>query len=133
VSGYEDMFKIDYDTVSEPFSHLYKESGLKMSYTELVAECECVFETIQLSEEQARNVEMASRDQSYFKVWLLFRAGRVTASKLKAACHTDFFQPSQSLIKAICYPESSKFISKATKWGCDHKKTAHDAYLQKIQ
>ena len=40
--------------------------------------------------------------------------------------------PSKSLIKAICYPESVTFTSKATKWGCDHEKTAREVYLESI-
>lgn len=37
-------------------------------------------------------------------------------------------QPSQSLIKAICYPDRYKFTTLATKWGCDHETTARSAY-----
>jgi hypothetical protein len=54
----------------------------------------------------------------------------VMASRLKAASWTDLNQPSQSLIKGICYPESNRFTSKATKWGCDHEKTAIEAYTK---
>ena len=35
-------------------------------------------------------------------------------------------------IKAICYPESKRFSTKAARWGCEHEKTAREAYLQKI-
>jgi hypothetical protein len=49
---------------------------------------------------------------------------RVTASRLKAAVCTNVAQPSQSLIKGICYPEGTSFISKATAWGCDHEEKA---------
>ena len=55
-------------------------------------------------------------------------AGRITASILKAACHTDPGQPSLSLIKAICYPHSVKFSTSATKWGCEHEKAALQEY-----
>lgn len=36
-------------------------------------------------------------------------------------------------MKSICYPESYKIstCNKATKWGCNHEKTARDAYFQK--
>ena len=43
-------------------------------------------------------------------------------------CHTDVALPSQSLIKGICYPESYQFSSKATDWGCQHKKVARNLY-----
>ena len=55
----------------------------------------------------------------------------MTASKFEAACHTDITQPSQSLIKSICCPESCKFSSKATQWGCIHEKMAMEVYLEK--
>ena len=70
-----------------------------MSYTELLKECESAFDSISISEEQAVNIELASRDQSSTKVWFQVRSGRTTASRFKAACHTDVSQPSQSLIK----------------------------------
>ena len=31
----------------------------------------------------------------------------------------------------ICYPESSKFSTVATRWGCDHEKYARDGYVEK--
>ena len=33
-----------------------------------------------------------------------------------------------SLIKSVCYPESHKFFSKATQWGCKHEKEALGHY-----
>ena len=79
------------------------------------------------------DIEVSTHEQAHSKAWFRFRAGRVTASRFKAAVHTDLSQPSRSLIKSICYPESLKFSSKATRWGCDHKKTARDAYFERIQ
>ena len=67
------------------------------------------------------------------KYWFCYRAGRVTASKLKAAACTNLAQPSLSLIKTVCYPERHKFHTQATEWGCEHEKTARDAYLKKAK
>ncbi len=39
----------------------------------------------------------------------------------------DYTQPSVSLVKRIYYPESFKFCTKATKWGCDHEQKAREA------
>ena len=66
----------------------------------------CVFDNLSINREQAQKLEEASRNQHQPKVWLKYRAGRVTASQLKAAVHTDVTQPSRTLIKQICYPES---------------------------
>ena len=62
-------------------------------------------------------------------MWFSQRAGRITASKFKAAARTNISQPSQSLIKLVCYPESMQFRSKATKWGCTHENDALAAYI----
>ena len=84
---------------------------------------------ISVSEEQAKAVEAATRDQASSKLWFRFRAGRITASKMKTACCTDPKQPAQSLIKSVCYPESYRFTSKATTWGCNHEKFARDMFI----
>ena len=65
-----------------------------MSYIDLLNECETVLASIEITEQQARNIEVSSRDQTQSKTQFQFRAGRVTASKFKAACHTDLTQPS---------------------------------------
>ena len=51
---------------------------------------------------------------------------------MKSACHTDPSHPSQSLIKAIAYPEAYIFISKATSWGCQHEKHAREFYSEQM-
>ena len=82
---------------------------------------------------QAESVEMATRDQSKSKEWYRFRAGRITASRFKAACRTSTEKPSQSLIKAICYPKSSNFTSAATTWGCQHEQVAQERYKDEMK
>ena len=47
---------------------------------------------------------------------------------MKHVCVTDPGNPSQSLIRRICYPEIHNFSSKATKWGCEHETSARSAY-----
>jgi len=73
-------------------------------------------------------VEENTREQSNSKTWFRQRAARITASKFKAAVRTDLTQPSQSLIKVACYPESNHFKSKATQQGCAHYKSVLTAY-----
>ena len=75
---------------------------------------------------------METRDQSKSNLWFTYRAGRITASRMKSVCHTDISNPSQSLIKTIVYPESYRFTSKATSWGCKMKKTARNFYSKKM-
>ena len=95
-------------------STLYKPEYLDLSYDLLLTECEKVFNSLVVTKEQATNLEKETRKQAKTRMWFHYRAGRITASKLKSTACTDPAQPSQSLIKAICYPESIKFRSKAT-------------------
>ena len=55
-------------------------------------------------------------------------SGRITASRFRAACKTSVEKHSRSLIRAICYPESTKFTSVATAWGCQHERVAQERY-----
>jgi len=76
----------------------------------------------------AQSVEKATWSQSNSKLWYTYCAGRVTASRMRSVCHTNLANPSQSLIKTICYPEAFAFVSKQTDWGCKHEKKARDIY-----
>ncbi len=50
---------------------------------------------------------------------------------MKAAVCTNITQPAKSLVKAICYPETTKYFSRATCYRCEHEQIAHDAYKKK--
>lgn len=116
----------------KPLTSLFSEHYLSLSYPDLLDQCEVCFQAISLSAEQAKAIEETTKDQAKSKIWFQQRAGRVTASKMKAAVHTDITQPAPSLIKGICHPWSYKFESSATAWGCDHEKTARDAYIVEV-
>ena len=111
-----------------PLSDLFEEHYLDLSYLDLLQKCEDVFNTLSVTPMQAKKVEEHTRGQSQSKTWFDQRAARITASKFKASTRTDITQPSQSLIKAICYPESFRFTSQATEWGCTHEKQALSEY-----
>ena len=101
-----------------------------MNYIELLAACETM--EISITCEMAQSVEKATKDQSSSRLWFKYRAGRITASRMKAVCSTDPAHPAQSLIKTICYPEEHIFTSKATSWGCKHEKSARDLYEKEM-
>lgn len=65
-------------------------------------------------------------------MWHRLRAGRVTASNAKAVVKTNKSDPSQRLVKSICYPDSNGFTSLATKWGRDNEKMARDVFMNEI-
>ena len=103
---------------------LHKPSYMELEYHELLEACEAV--KVDITREMALAIEKETRLQSNSKLWFKYRAGRVTASRMKAVCHTDLTNPSQSLVKAICYPEMFCFTSKQAAWGCRHEKSARD-------
>ena len=101
-----------------------------MSYSTLLDRCDVVFDTIKVTDGESKAVESATRNQSSSSQWFAFRAGRITASKLRSATHTDVSQPSSSLIRSICYPEAYRFSTVATSWGIEREKTARGQYVK---
>jgi len=75
---------------------------------------------------------LATRGQSAKKTWYDFRAGRITASKMKSACQTNVEKPSISQLKSVCYPTKMKFKTTATEWGTQKKAVALDKYRQHV-
>ena len=99
-----------------------------LQYGELLEICDNISFTV--SPLMAEAVEKATRDQSGSRLWYTFRAGRVTASRMKQVCRTSIVKPAKSLLKTICYPQSYRFSTVATRWGCDHEKVARDHYYR---
>ena len=112
-------------------TELRDEKLITANFGELLVKCNEI--NLEVSAEQAKEVESATRDQAKSKVWYRFRAGRITASKVKTVCKTNMASPAQSLIKSICYPESSKFSTEATRWGCDHEKAAVNQFVEHMK
>lgn len=106
------------------FTDLYQEDLLELTYSELVAKGEEMFASLTITDEDVKVIELETRKQAQCKKWFQHRSGRITASKSKAAVSTSITKPSLSLIKQICYPESCKFSTQATRWGISHEKDA---------
>ena len=102
-----------------PLNGLYSPENEELTYTELLRICEGI--DITISNADVINVEKATREQSKSAAWFNQRAGRVTASRMKAVCSTDPAYPSQCLIMQICYPQQTKFTSTATTWDASMK------------
>ena len=75
--------------------------------------CKRLYSTYTITEEQTCAIELHTRSQSTSKLWFQQRAGRVTASKLQSVMKTKLDKPSVSLLKSVCYLESSVFAAKA--------------------
>ena len=134
VPGYCDAYKpLHYKgtSIPEPLECLFHMDNLSLPYHLLLEKCGTIYYDYKITPAFVKNVEIYTNDQAQSKIWFQQRAGRVTASRLKAAVCTDKIQPSKSLLQAICYPESTKFTSKATSWGCEHEQAAYDSYKRK--
>ena len=90
--------------------------------------CKTAFGNIKITADQAKKLREMTQEQSKSKLWFRHRAGRVTASKFKAAAHTNATQPSPSLIKEICYPTSC-FSNEAIAWGSENEPVARSRYF----
>ena len=107
---------------------LCNHDSFNLEFDDLKHKCDNIKVTV--NEEEAQNVFEATKLQSKSKMWFRFRAGRITASKMKEVCRTNLAKPSESLIKSVCYPGENKFTNAATQWGCDHEKSAINEYLK---
>lgn len=123
------------------FSKSYRPQALDKKYTDILSEshdedcgslqrnvllkhCDNAFSRLIVTEDEAVNCEITTREQGSCKQWFHFRTGRITASRAKRVCRTGIENPSKSLIKDICYPVGKKYSSKAAEWGCEHEKKA---------
>ena len=129
--GYCNEYALQLLTNSYPKSlpDLYDSELPCLSYKEL----NCQNENITVTAKQQSNVEVATRKQPLSKSWFYFKTGRITASKIYRTCQTTVTNPSISLIKEICYPESYKFKSQATKWECDQKSISLKNYCHLME
>lgn len=112
----------DIPTVTDLFDNKY----LDVEYHTLLKSCSDV--KLNLTPEQFKLIEEDTRSQAKGAAFFRHRAGRIGASISKAASHSNPAQPSQSLIKTICYPNIFKFTTAATEHGCKHESLAVKAY-----
>ena len=86
--GYCEEYIVDHTLLSLPLSSLYESDAMDLPYQDLLKKCDSVFSNLKVTDDQARIIEMSTRDQAQSKTWFRFRAGRITASKFKAATQT---------------------------------------------
>ena len=106
----------------KPLQSLYDPVYAKMEFNDLIKACQSV--DITITEAMAAEIEKLTIHQFRSALWHKYRAGRVTASQMKAVCQSNSLNPSSVLVKKICYPESFSFQSKATEWGNKMEKPA---------
>ena len=119
ISPYSSSFVLKSRSVPT-VNDLFEEKYLDLSYPELIKVCQGI--KIEISKDHVEQSERDTSKQSKGHNFFKHRAGRIGASQSKTACHSDPALPSQSLIQAICYPELSKFTTKATVHGGNMRK-----------
>ena len=97
---------------------LFNQDDVALEYNQLIRLC---------SETNSNRYRSQSNVNAFFR----HRAGRIGASASKQASHTNPLQPSQYLIKSICYPDLFKFQSVAMDYGCKHEQNASTAFDEK--
>ena len=129
VSPYSDGFipKQAQIVFPEMLRDLFRDDHYKQPFNIVLEHCMAV--KLAVCSEQIEAVEKATRAQSNSRLWPLFRAGRVTASKFHTVCHTD--QHTASCIKGICYPDRH-LTTPAMRWGIKHEKCAQAAYVSRM-
>ena len=125
IDPYADQF-IDESRTLPTISELFQTKNLDLQYPELLKLCTNI--TLNISEDHINKVEINSRTQANGSGFYRHRAGRIGASVSSAVFHTNLAQPSQSLIRTICYPSLYKVNTKAVRHGQKHESDAIKAY-----
>jgi len=78
------------------------------------------------------SVEKETRLQGQSRLWFTFRAGRVTASRMKSACHTNPANPSLylSLRPSVTQKSLSLIVKKLRGAASKQEKIAQEIYLR---
>ena len=113
----------------KPLTELFDPSTETLTFDDLTIKCRKIYDNLIVTADQATLVEKMTRGQAKSRLWFQQRAGRITASKMKNTLSTSVDNPALSLIKAICYPETTKFYSVACEYGCKHESEARREYI----
>ncbi|KAK2555743.1 hypothetical protein P5673_022310 [Acropora cervicornis] len=84
---------------------------------------------LDLNDSELCAIEADTRKQFKGNLFFRHRAGRIGASVSWAVAHSNPMQPSQSLIKSLCYPHLFRVTSKAITHGKKYEKTAVETYV----
>ncbi|CAN8002810.1 unnamed protein product [Ixodes hexagonus] len=103
------------------------------AWEELVEQCTEVADSLSIEPQVAALVQEQTTEQPASTKRFSFRAGQITASNAKTVCRTSISQPSQSLLKRICYPMEVQFWSPAVAWGRANETKAKQAYEAKAK
>ena len=98
------------------------------SKQELVFRVESLKESLKMSPEAMRNIELKTKDQHQSLMWHFERRFRITSSSFGDIRRRLESTPPDSLVLRIL--GIKKFSTVATQWGKDHEQTALEAYVK---
>jgi len=122
--GISVLLDTDYsDEVLQPFSYSLPDvDALKDTVKALK-------ESLQVSCDEARKIEAATREQRLSSSWFEFRRYRLTASRFGEVISRRTDTPPQRLVLNILKP--TDFTSEAMRYGIAYEKVALEAYIKK--
>jgi hypothetical protein len=126
---YSDSYVLKNPKLTMKLSLLKDNDSRNMQFMDLVQKSSYI--SISASEEEVINAEKQTWCQSSNKQCFDFRARRIRVSNMKGVCNTHPSNPSQSLIKKICYL-TFFFLTEATKWDKEHEGQAKSDFYSNI-
>lgn len=118
--------------VMEPLTSLQIENS-NLSGHELEQKCKEVFDSIHVTSDQVKELELRTREQSVCKLWFEHRHGRITASKFHDVIVRRDLTPPDNLVSIIMgYNQYDLSNKKEVKWGVDHEDVARKAYINRM-
>lgn len=99
----------------KPMSSIFDSANESLSIEELISMAEDFLSNFHFTEDQRILMELLTRNQFKSILWGKHREGRITASNAHAVLHTDWSNPSKTIVQKICYPDRAAFDSNPTK------------------
>ena len=121
----------DENFLPEPIISLYDPTSSNLSCDELVSHSLQCYKEYESSYPQKAydNLCTVTRTQSLSKIWMLHRAGRITASISHQVSRMNIEKPSKSLLsKVLQYEVKSSCSNKYTRYGRQHESDARELY-----
>ena len=130
IKPYSDQFVSESSSILT-IPDVFDNDNLTLSYTDLLKKCFDV--EIYFSSEEISQIERDTQSQAIGSAFFRHRAGRIGASMSGAVCRRNPAQPSQSLIKSVCYPYLFQVNTKAVLHGCKHEADAIKAFEEEMK
>ena len=118
--------------VMEPLTSLQIDNS-NLSGPQFAQKCKEVFDSIRVTSDQVKELELKTREQSVCKLWFEHRCGRITGTKFHDVIVRRDWTPPDSLVSAVMgYNQYDLSNKKEVKWGVDHEDAARKAYITKM-